>query len=138
MLDSTWDPTAVSKVVFTLKTSAGGETKTAANVYQNNSGPTPPNRFPPPQPFNQQVIVPQPGNGQQPNAEGDENKEADEENTDDNADDQAQAGQTGQPGQPDMNGANAQDQQAQDPNQPNAAPKEPGPILGMLRRLQLP
>jgi len=138
MLGSTSDPTAVSNVVLTLKTSVAGETQTAANVYQNNSGPTPPNRFPPPQPFNQQVIVPQPGNGQQPNAEGDENKEADEENTDDNADDQAQAGQTGQPGQPDMNGANAQDQQVQDPNQPNAGPKTPEQILEMLRRQQPP
>ena len=138
MLGSASDPTAVSNVVLTLKTSAAGETQTAANVFQNTSGPPQPNRFPPPQPFNQQVIVPQPGNGQQPNAEGDENKEADEENTDDNADDQAQAGQTGQPGQPDMNGANVQDQQAQDPNQPNAGPKTPEQILEMLRRQQPP
>ena len=142
MLGSSSDPTAVSSVVLTLKTSAAGETQTAANVYQNNQAPMPPNRFPPPQPFNQQLIVPQPGNGQpgvgQPNAEGDENN-AEEENADDSADDQAQPGQ---PGQPDVNG-NVQDQQVQqqvqqDPNQPNAGPKTPEQILEMLRRQQPP
>ena len=142
MLGSSSDPTAVSSVVLTLKTSAAGETQTAANAYQNNPGPMPPNRFPQPQPFNQQLIVPQPGNGQpgvgQPNAEGDENN-AEEENADDSADDQAQPGQ---PGQPDVNG-NVQDQQVQqqvqqDPNQPNAGPKTPEQILEMLRRQQPP
>ena len=137
MLGSSSDPTAVSSVVLTLKTSAAGETQTAANAYQNNPGPMPPNRFPQPQPFNQQLIVPQPGNGQpgvgQPaNAEGDDSKDEDQENADDSADDQAQPGQ---PGQPDMNGTNVQDQQVQqDPNQPNAGPKTPEQILEMLRR----
>jgi hypothetical protein len=139
MLGSSSDPTAVSSVVLTLKTSAAGETQTAANVDQNNPGPMPPNRFPPPQPFNQQLVVPQPGNGQpgvgQPaNAEGDDSN-ADEENTDENADDQTQPGQ---PGQPDVN-ANVQEQQVQpDPNQPNAGPKTPEQILEMLRRQQPP
>jgi hypothetical protein len=138
MLGSSSDPTAVSSVLLTLKTSSAGETQTAANAYQNNQAPMPPNRFPPPQPFNQQLIVPQPGNGQpgvgQPNAEGDENN-AEEENADESADDQAQPGQ---PGQPDANG-NVQDQQVQqDPNQPNAGPKTPEQILEMLRRQQPP
>jgi len=135
MLGSSSDPTAVSSVVLTLKTSAAGETQTAANAYQNNPGPMPPNRFPQPQPFNQQLIVPQPGNGQpgvgQPaSADGDDSKDEEQDNADDNADDQAQAGQ---PGQPDANG-NVQEQQVQDPNQPNAGPKTPEQILEMLRR----
>jgi hypothetical protein len=137
MLGSSSDPMAVSSVVLTLKTAAAGETQTAANVYQNNPGPMPPNRFPPPQPFNQQLVVPQPGNaqpgvGQPANAEADDSNNADEENADENADDQAQAGQ------PDVNG-NVQDQQVQqDPNQPNAGPKTPEQILEMLRRQQPP
>jgi hypothetical protein len=139
MLGSSSDPMAVSSVVLTLKTSAAGETQTAANVYQNNPGPMPPNRFPQPQPFNQQLIVPQPGNGQpgvgqSANAEGDESKDEEQDNADDSADDQAQAGQ---PGQPEVNG-NVQDQQQQDPNQPNAGPKTPEQILEMLRRQQPP
>jgi hypothetical protein len=140
MLGSSSDPTAIASVILTAKPSSSGDTQTAANVYQNNPGAMPPNRFPPPQPFNQQLIVPQPGNGQpgvgQPaNAEGDDSKD-DEDNADDNADDQAQA-QPGQPGQPDMTGANVQDQQQQpDPNQPNAGPKTPEQILEMLRRQQ--
>jgi hypothetical protein len=139
MVGSSSDPTAVSSVVLTSKTSSPGETQTATNVYQNNPGPMPPNRFPPPQPFNQQLIVPQPGNGQpgvgQPTAEGDDSGNADEENADENADDQAQAGQTVQP---DVNG-NVQDQQVQqDPNQPNAGPKTPEQILEILRRQQPP
>lgn len=142
MLGSSSDPAAVSSVMLTPKPSASGETQTAANVYQNNPGAMPPNRVPPPQPFNQQLIAPQPGVGQpgvgQPvNAEADESKD-DEDNADDNADDQAQP-QPGQPGQPDMTGANAQDQQQQpDPNQPNAGPKTPEQILEMLRRQQQP
>ena len=139
MLGSSSDPMVVSSVVLTLKTSAAGETQTAANVYQNNPGPMPPNRFPQPQPFNQQLIVPQPGNGQpgvgqSANAEGDDSKDEEQDNVDDSADDQAQAGQ---PGQPDVNG-NVQDQQQQDPNQPNAGPKTPEQILEMLRRQQPP
>jgi hypothetical protein len=132
MVGSSSDPTAVSSVVLTSKTSSAGETQTAANAYQNNPGPMPPNRFPPPQPFNQQLIVQQPSNGQPP-AEADDSTNADEENADENADDQAQAGQ---PVQPD---ANVQDQQVQqDPNQPNAGPKTPEQILEMLRRQQPP
>src|SRR4030081_2920176 len=128
MVGSSSDPTAVSSVVLTSKTSSVGETQTAANAYQNNPGPMPPNRFPPPQPFNQQPIVQQPGNGQ-PGAEADDSTNADEENADENADDQAQAGQTVQP---DVN-ANVQDQQVQqDPNQPNAGPKTPEQILEIL------
>jgi hypothetical protein len=133
MLGSSSDPMAVSSVILTAKTSSAGETQTAANVYQSTPEPMPPNRFP--QPFNQQLIVPQLGNGQPANAEGDDSKD-DEENADDSADDQAQPGQ---PGQPDMNGANVQDQQQQpDPNQPNAGPKTPEQILEMLRRQQPP
>ena len=132
MVGSSSDPTAVSSVVLTSKTSSAGETQTAANAYQNNPGPMPPNRFPPPQPFNQQPIVQQPGNGQPP-AEADDSTNADEENADENADDPSQAGQAVQP---DMNG-NVQEQQAQqDPNQPNAGPKTPEQILEMLRRQQ--
>ena len=139
MLGSSSDPMVVSSVVLTLKTSAAGETQTAANVYQNNPGPIPPNRFPQPQPFNQQLIVPQPGNGQPgvvqtANAEGDDSKDEEQDNADDSADDQAQAGQ---PVQPDGNG-NVQDQQQQDPNQPNSGPKTPEQILEMLRRQQPP
>lgn len=132
MVGSSSDPTAVSSVVLTSKTSSAGETQTAANVYQNNPGPMPPNRFPPPQQLNQQLIVPQPANGQPGAAEGDDSSNADEENADENADDQAQAGQ------PDANG-NVQEQQVQqDPNQPNAGPKTPEQILEILRRQQPP
>ena len=140
MLGSSSDPTAVSSVMLMAKPKppSSGETQTAANVYQNNpAAAMPPNRFSQPQLFNQQLIVPQPGNGQ-PAAEGDDSKDKDkedEENTDDNADDQAQPGQ---PGQPDATGANVQDQQQQDPNQPNAGPRTPEQILEMLRRQQQP
>ncbi len=140
MLGSSSDPTAVSSVVLTIKTSAAGETQTATNVYQNNPGSMAPNRFPQPQAFNQQLIVPQPGNGQpgvgQPPTEGDDSKDEEQDNAEDSADDQAQPGQ---PGQADVNGVNAQDQQGQpDPNQPNAGPKTPEQILEMLRRQQPP
>lgn len=141
MLGSSSDPTAVSSVMLMAKPKppSSGETQTAANVYQNNpAAAMPPNRFSQPQLFNQQLIVPQPGNGQ-PAAEGDDSKDKDkedEENADDNADDQAQPGQ---PGQPDATGANVQDQQQQqDPNQPNAGPRTPEQILEMLRRQQQP
>ncbi|HEX7425112.1 MAG TPA: hypothetical protein VF311_14675 [Terriglobales bacterium] len=139
MLGSISDPTAISSVVLMAKPSSSGGTQTAANANQSNpAAAMPPNRFPPPQPFNQQFIVPQPGNGQPANAEGDDSAKDDEENADDNADDQAQT-QPGQPGQPDMTGANVQDQQQQpDPNQPNAGPKTPEQILEMLRRPQPP
>jgi hypothetical protein len=139
MLGSNSDPTAVTSVILMPKPSSPGDVQTAANVgYQGNPGAMPPNGFPPPHPFNPQVI-PQPGNGQpgvgQPaNAEGDDSKD-EEDNSDDSADDQAQV-QPGQPGPPD---ANAQGQQQQpDPNQPNAGPKTPEQILEMLRRQQQP
>ena len=137
MLGSSSDPTAISSVVLMAKPSSSGGTQAAANV--GNPGAMPPNRVPPPQPFNQQVIVPQPGNGQPANAEADDSKD-DEENADENADDQAQAQpQPGQPGQPNITGANAPDQQQQPgPNQPNAGPKTPEQILDMLRRQQQP
>jgi hypothetical protein len=137
MLGSSSDPTAVSSVILTPKTSSPGDVHTAANVFQDNPVPMPPNRFPPPQPFNQQIIAPQPGNGQpraaQPaTAESDESTDEDQ-NADDSADDQAE------PGQADATGANAQNQQQQpDPNQPNAGPKTPEQILEMMRRQQQP
>ncbi len=135
LVGSNTDPTAVSSVVLTPKTPSAGETQSAANVYQGNQGPMPPNRFPPPQPFNQQLIVPQPGG--QPTTEGDDSKDDQQE---ENADESADADDQAQPGQavsPDVNG-NVQDQQAQDPNQPNAGPKTPEQILEMLRRQQPP
>ncbi len=140
MLGSSADPMMISSVILSLKPSATGETKTAANLYQNNPGATPPNRFPQPQPFNQQLVAPQPGNVQPANAEVDDSAKDDEQdsadNADDNADDQAQPGQ---PGQPDMNGGNTTGQEQQpDPNQPNAGPKTPEQILEMLRRQQPP
>jgi len=141
ILGSSSDPTAVSSVVLMAKPSSSAETQTAKNV--GNPAAMPPNRFPPPQPFNQQLIVPQPGNrqpgaGQPANAEGDDSKDDDQDNVDDNADDQTQP-QPGQPGQPDITGANIQDQPQQpDPNQPNAGPKTPEQILEMLRRQQQP
>lgn len=137
MLGSSSDPAVITSVILTAKPPSSGATQTAANV--SNPGATPPNRFPPPQPFNQQLIVPQPGNGQpgvaQPaNAEADDSKDDDQDSADDNAG--PQPGQPGQPAQPD---ANAQNQQQQpDPNQPNAGPKTPEQILDMLRRQQQP
>jgi hypothetical protein len=131
MLGSSSDPTAVSSVILTPKEPLPSETRAAANVNQNTPGAMPPNHIP--QPFNAQLIVPQPGNvvAQPANAE-DDSKDDDSDAADDNADDQAQT-QPGQPGQPDMTGANAPDQQQQDPNQPNAGPRTPEQILEMLR-----
>ncbi|MGD0791681.1 MAG: hypothetical protein ABR920_07900 [Terriglobales bacterium] len=146
MLGSSSDPTAVSSVILMAKPSSPGDVQTTANVHQSNPGATPPNRVLPPLPFNQQVIVPQPGNGQPgvagvgppANAEGDDSKDDEQDNADDSADEQAQP-QPEQPGQPGMTGANAQDQQQPpDPNQPNAGPKTPEQILEMLRRQQQP
>jgi len=120
MLGSSSDPAAITSVILTANPSSSGATQTAANV--SNPGATPPNRVPQPQPSNQQLIAPQPGNGQPANAEADDSKDDD----DSAADDQAQ------PAQPD---ANAQNQQQQaDPNQPNAGPKTPEQILDMLQR----
>lgn len=134
MLGSNSDPAAVSSVVLMPKPSAAGETQTAANVYQNNPGTMPPNRFPPPQPFNQQGVVSQPANVQPAIAEADDSKDDEQDNADDNADDQAQPA-----GQAEMNGGNPAGQEQQsDPNQPNAGPKTPEQILEMLRRQQQP
>ena len=126
-------------MILTAKPSAPGET--AANVHQNGQ-PMPPNGIPPPQAFNQQLVVPQPGNGppgvgQTTNTEADDAKDEEQENADDNADADDQA-QPGQPVPPGVDG-NVQDQQVQpDPNQPNAGPKTPEQILEMLRRQQPP
>jgi hypothetical protein len=137
MLGSGSDPTMVSSVTLSPKPSATGETQAAANLRQNIPGAMPPNRFPQPQPFNQQLVVPQPGNVQPANAETDDSAKDDEQdsgdNAEDNADDQAQ------PGQPGTNGGDAAGQQQPlDPNQPNAGPKTPEQILEMLRRQQPP
>jgi hypothetical protein len=136
MLGSASDSAAISSVILTAKTTSPGQTQTAANVYQNNPGQMPPNRFPPPQPqpFGQAMVQP-PGQAmvQQANTESDDTKD-EEENPDDNADnanadDQAQS----QPG------VEVQEQQqAQDPNQPNAGPRTPEQILEMLRRQPQP
>ncbi|MGZ4826981.1 MAG: hypothetical protein ACXVY9_06400 [Terriglobales bacterium] len=135
MLGSSSDPNAVSSVILTPKPSAAGETQTAATLPPNNPGVMPPNRFPPPQPFNQSAVVPQPGNVQAATAEADDSAQNDEQdNAEENADEQAQPGQ---PGQPEMNGGNPPDQEQQpDPTQPNAGPKTPEQILEMLRRQQ--
>jgi hypothetical protein len=140
MLGSSSDPAMISSVTLSLKPSATGETQTAANLYQNNPGAAPPNRFPQPQSLNRQVVAPQPENAQPANAEVDDIAKDDDEqenadNADDNADDQAQPGQ---PGQPDMNGGNTTGQEQPDPTQPNAGPKTPEQILEMLRRQQPP
>lgn len=140
MLGSSSDPTMVSSVILTPKPSAKGETQTAADLRQNIPGAMPPNRFPQPQPFNQQLVVPQPGNVQPANAETDDSAKDDEQdnadNAEDNADDQAQPAQ---PAQPEMNGGDAAGQpQPPDPNQPNAGPRTPEQILEMLRRQQPP
>jgi hypothetical protein len=138
MMGSSADPASVASVILTAKPSATGEVQTAANVYQTDSPP--PNRFPQPMPFRQDVVIQrdgqQPGMGQaapgmaQPGAaEADDSKD-DEDNADDNADDQAQ------PGQPDASGG-VQSMQQPDPNQqPNAGPRTPEQILEMLRRQQ--
>ena len=138
MLGSSSDPTMISSVILSLKPSAAGGAQTAANLYQNNPGATPPNRFPQPQPFNRQVVVPQPGNVQPAIVEADDSAKDDEQenadNAEDNADDQAQP-----PAQPEMNGGDVAGQpQSPDPNQPNAGPKTPEQILEMLRRQQPP
>lgn len=140
MVGSETDPTAVSSLILTAKSSASGESQSAANVYQNSTAQNnpppmvPPVRFPGPQAFSQQNIASaQPGNPQpiaaQPaDAEADDSKD-DDASADDNADDQAQPGQPAQPE------ASAQEQaQPSDPNQPNAGPKTPEQILEMLRR----
>jgi hypothetical protein len=136
MLGSATDPAAISSVILTAKTATPGQTQTAANVYQNNPGQMPPNRFPPPQPqpFGQAMVQP-PNQAmvQQANTESDDTKD-EEENPDDNADN-ANADEQAQ-GQP---GVEVQDQQqAQDPNQPNAGPRTPEQILEMLRRQPQP
>lgn len=143
LVGSSSDPTAVSSVILSAKPSAAGDAPAAANVYQNNPGPTPPNRIPQP-PFTPGTVIAlqprpgQPGTAQPANAEADDSKDDDQE-ADDNTDDQAQPQQPGQPAQPDTTGANAPDQQQPqqpDPNQPNAGPRTPEQIMEMLRRPQ--
>jgi hypothetical protein len=126
MVGSSSDPAAVSSVILMLKPSASGETHTAANVFQNNGQPMPPNRFPVPQPFNPQAV-----NAQPAAADSNENKDDDQENAaEENADEQTQ---------PEVTEPNTQvQQQPQDPNQPNAGPRTPEQILEMLRRQQQP
>lgn len=140
MLGSSSDPTMIASVILSLKPSATGETQTAANLRQNIPGAMPPNRFPQAQPFNQQLVVPQPANVQPANAETDDSAKDDEQESADNAEDNAdEQAQPEQPGQPEMNGGNTAGQEQQpDPNQPNAGPKTPEQILEMLRRQQPP
>jgi hypothetical protein len=132
MLGSNSDPSVISSIILTAKSSAGGETQTAANVPQSSSSPVmmaPPHPMAPPPGFNQQMGQPTPpGPG-----DAEDTKEEEQDNTvDDNANSEDQA-QPGQPGQVD------QGQQPQpDPNQPNAGPKTPEQILEMLRRQQGP
>ena len=124
MVGSNEDPSAVSSVVLTSKPSTPGETQTAANVYQPT--PEPPNRFPQPMPFNQQVMA-QPQQPQPGAAQGDEDSKDDEENADDSADDQSQ---------PQAGGDAAVAPPQGDPNQPNTGPRTPEQILEMLRNRQ--
>lgn len=146
MVGSNSNPTSVSTVVLSAKPSAAGDVPSpVANVYQNDSGPMPPGRFPQSRGFNQQSLVAQqPGNGQpgvgqpQPPAQpdADDAKDDDADNADENADDQTQPGQAVPP---DPTAANGADQQPQpDPNQPNAGPKTPEQILEMLRKQPQP
>jgi len=120
MLGSNSDPTAVSSVILMAKPSSG-DTQTAASGA------------PSAQPFNRQVIAPQPGRAQAANAEDDDSKDDDQDNAED---DQAQP----QPGQPQPGQRvppNAQDQQGQpESSQPNAGPKTPEQILEELRKQQ--
>jgi hypothetical protein len=139
MLGSSSDPTMVSSVTLSLKPSATGETQTAANMRQNIPGAMPPNRFPQAQPFNQQLVVPQPGNVQPANAETDDSAKDDEQDNADNAAEENADDQAQPPAQPEMNGGDVAGQpQPPDPNQPNAGPKTPEQILEMLRRQQPP
>jgi hypothetical protein len=139
MMGSSADPSSVASLILTAKPSATGEVQTVANVYQTDSAP--PNRFPQPMPFQQNVMIQRdgqpagmgqaaPGLARPEAADADESKD-DEDNADDNADDQAQ------PGQPEASGAGVQGLQQPDPNQqPNAGPRTPEQILEMMRRQQ--
>lgn len=132
IVGSSSDPSAVSSVIISAKPSSPGDVQTAASVYPNNApAAIPPNRFPQPQPFNQNGVVPQPAGGQPADTQADDTKD-DEENADENAEDQSQPVQPGAPV------TNAQEQQQADPNQPNAGPKTPEQILEMLRHQQQP
>jgi hypothetical protein len=135
MLGSSSNPTMISSVLLSLKPSTTGGAQTAANLYQSNPGAVPPNRFPEPQPFNRQLVAPQPGNVQPAIAEADDSAQDDAQDNTDNADDNAD-NQAQPPDQPEMNGGDAAGQP--DPNQPNAGPKTPEQILEMLRRQQPP
>jgi hypothetical protein len=131
MLGSGSDPSVVSSIILTTKSSAGGETQTAANVLQNSpQNSPPPGVMVPPHPtaappgFNPQMGQPAPSGA----ADAEDTKEEEQDTTvEENAnEDQAQPGQVDQ-GQPQP-----------DPNQPNAGPKTPEQILEMLRRQQGP
>jgi hypothetical protein len=134
MLGSSTDPTAVSSVILTAKSTATVETpQVAAAAYQSDPEPLASHAFPPgarptpPNPvFNRVQGTPPPGQA------GDDSKDDDQDAADDAED----------PAQPEANGASpnaAQDQtQPADPNQPNAGPKTPEQILEMLRRQQPP
>lgn len=141
LLGSNSDPAAVSSVILTARPSSSGDTplasNTTANAYQNDSAIPP--RPLTPQPFNRQLIAPQPGqpgNAQAAAADDDDSK--DDDDKDDDADDQAKPGQPGQPAQPAQPDANGTQQQQPDPNQPNAGPKTPEQILNMLRQSPQP
>lgn len=141
MLGSSSDPSAVSSVILTAKTSPG-ETQTAsAAPYQNSPEPivrpglpVPPTARPmSPNPiFNRSQVTSQPGQPGNGQAAVEDDSKDDDQDAADEADDQAQ---------PDANGGNANVQeqpQPTDPNQPNAGPKTPEQILDMLRRQQPP
>ena len=145
VVGSITDPTAISSVILTQKSSVAGETQTAAvnqndnqNVYQNNPVPMQPmhpSRFPQPGMMNQPNMM-NPGGGStppgvaQPTADDDDTKDDDDKDDDDSADGQPAVAQ---PGSPDANS-----QQTVDPEQPNAGPKTPEQIMDMLRRQQQP
>jgi hypothetical protein len=130
MLGSNSDPSVISSIILTTKSSAGGETQTAANVPQNSPPGVmvPPHPMAPPPGFNQNMGQPTP-----PAGDTEETKEDEQDTTvDDNANAEDQTQQQGQPGQVD------QGQPQPDPNQPNTGPKTPEQILEMLRRQQGP
>jgi hypothetical protein len=135
MLGSSSDPTTISSVVLTAKTSsaAAAGTQTAANDYKTVAPAGPQNR--PTMLFNQMPVT-QPVRGATVVQPAVEPEEADAKDEEENADDNANADdQNAQPEQPGINGANPGQPQA-DPNQPNAGPRTPEQILEMMRRQQ--
>jgi hypothetical protein len=127
MLGSGSDPSVISSIILTTKSSAGGETQTAANVPQSSQSPgvmVPPHPMAAPPGFNPQMGQPAPSGA----ADAEDTKEEEQETpVEENANEDQ-----GQPGQVD------QGQPQPDPNQPNAGPKTPEQILEMLRRQQGP